>query len=295
MKRRTIPFLLLSIALIACSALPSSVSAIAQAAADSSGSSYISQVADFDDADSNKADFIGCMKTAAAAALIEANSGKLLLSGNSNSRLPMASTTKTMTALVVIENCDLDETVEVTADAAGTEGSSMYLSCGERLSVRDLLYGLMLLSGNDAAVALAVHVGGTVESFVRIMNDRAAKLGLTNTHFVTPNGLHDAEHYTTAYKLALIGAEALKNETFRQIVSTQYYTAETGDRVRTMKNKNALLWDYGNAVGIKTGLYICGGTLFAVRCGTRRYAACWGRIELQANVRRCARNAQFRL
>lgn len=142
-----------------------------------------------------------------------------------------------MTALVVIENCDLDETVEVTADAAGTEGSSMYLSCGEKLSVRDLLYGLMLLSGNDAAVALAVHVGGTVESFVRIMNDRAAKLGLTNTHFVTPNGLHDAEHYTTAYELALIGAEALKNETFRQIVSTQYYTAETGDRVRTMKIK----------------------------------------------------------
>ena len=253
MKRRTIPFLLLCIALIACSALPSSVSAIAQAAADSSGSSCISQAADFDDADSNKADFIDCMKTAAAAALIEANSGKLLLSGNSNSRLPMASTTKTMTALVVIENCDLDETVEVTADAAGTEGSSMYLSCGEKLSVRDLLYGLMLLSGNDAAVALAVHVGGTVESFVRIMNDRAAKLGLTNTHFVTPNGLHDAEHYTTAYELALIGAEALKNETFRQIVSTQYYTAETGDRVRTMKNKNALLWDYGNAVGIKTG------------------------------------------
>ena len=253
MKRRTIPFLLLSIALIACSALPSSVSAIAQAAADNSGSSCISQVADFDDADSNKADFIDCMKTAAAAALIEANSGKLLLSGNSNSRLPMASTTKTMTALVVIENCDLDDTVEVTADAAGTEGSSMYLSCGERLSVRDLLYGLMLLSGNDAAVALAVHVGGTVESFVRIMNDRAAKLGLTNTHFVTPNGLHDAEHYTTAYELALIGAEALKNETFRQIVSTQYYTAETGDRVRTMKNKNALLWDYDNAVGIKTG------------------------------------------
>lgn len=253
MKRHTIPFLLLCIALIACSALPSSVSAIAQAAADNSGSSCISQVADSDDADSNKADFIDCMKTAAAAALIEANSGKLLLSGNSNSRLPMASTTKTMTALVVIENCCLDETVEVTADAAGTEGSSMYLSCGERLSVRDLLYGLMLLSGNDAAVALAVHVGGTVESFVRIMNDRAAKLGLTNTHFVTPNGLHDAEHYTTAYELALIGAEALKNETFRQIVSTQYYTAETGDRVRTMKNKNALLWDYGNAVGIKTG------------------------------------------
>ena len=133
MKRRTIPFLLLSIALIACSVLPSSVSAIAQAAADNSGGSCISRVADFDDADSNKADFIDCMKTAAAAALIEANSGKLLLSGNSNSRLPMASTTKTMTALVVIENCCLDETVEVTADAAGTEGSSMYLSCGERL------------------------------------------------------------------------------------------------------------------------------------------------------------------
>ena len=161
MKRRTIPFLLLSIALIACSALPSSVSAIAQAAADNSGSSCISQVADSDDADSNKADFIDCMKTAAAAALIEANSGKILLSGNSNSRLPMASTTKIMTGLLAAEETDIDQIITVSDTCAGIEGSSMYLQAGEQLPLRDVLYGLMLCSGNDAAECIAEECAGT--------------------------------------------------------------------------------------------------------------------------------------
>lgn len=199
------------------------------------------------------------MSSASASALIEASTGKLLLKGNCDSHLPMASTTKTMTALVVLENCSMNEIVEIPREAQGVEGSSMYLKAGEKVSVEDLLYGLMLLSGNDAAVALAIHVGGSVEGFVEMMNERAELLGLQDTHFVTPNGLHDDEHYTTAYELALIGAEALKNENFRTIVSTQYHTSSTGSTSRTMKNKNALLWDYDGAVGVKTGYTMAAG------------------------------------
>ena len=201
----------------------------------------------------------GNAAAAASYALIEMNTHSVLAQTNMNSRLPMASTTKTMTALIVIENCDLDELVTVADEAVGTEGSSMYLRYDEVVSVRDLLYGLMLLSGNDAAIALAVHVGGSVEGFVEMMNGRAERMGLSNTHFVTPNGLHDNNHYTTAYELALIGAEAMKNETFREIVSTQYHTASTGSIQRTMKNKNSLLWDYEGGIGIKTGYTMAAG------------------------------------
>lgn len=201
----------------------------------------------------------GNAASAAAYALIEQNTHSVLAQANMNSRLPMASTTKTMTALIVIENCDLDELVTVADEAVGTEGSSMYLRYGEVISVRDLLYGLMLLSGNDAAIALAVHVGGSVEGFVEMMNGRAERMGLSDTHFVTPNGLHDDEHYTTAYELALIGAEAMKNEAFREIVSTQYHTSSTGSIQRTMKNKNSLLWDYEGSAGIKTGYTMAAG------------------------------------
>lgn len=197
--------------------------------------------------------------SAAAYALIEQSSGKLLKSTNENSRLPMASTTKTMTALVVLEHCKLSDMVSVPDEAVGTEGSSMYLKYGETLSVEDLLYGLMLLSGNDAAVALAVHVGGSVKGFVELMNNKAKELGLKDTHFVTPNGLHDNEHYTSALELARIGAEALKNDEFAKIVSTQYHTSSTGSVTRTMKNKNALLWDYEGALGIKTGYTMAAG------------------------------------
>ncbi len=199
------------------------------------------------------------LSSAAAYALIEQSGGKILKSSNENSRLPMASTTKTMTALVVLENCQLDEMVNVPNEAVGTEGSSMYLKYDEIISVEDLLYGLMLLSGNDAAVALAVHVGGSVEDFVKLMNEKAEALGLTDTHFVTPNGLHDDMHYTTALELAKIGAAALSNADFRKIVSTQYHTSTTGSINRTMKNKNALLWDYEGALGVKTGYTMAAG------------------------------------
>ena len=190
---------------------------------------------------------------AAAAVLIEARTGKILFEKNSDKHLPMASTTKTMTALIVIENCTLDEIIEIPPEAAGVEGSSMYLKKGERVSVKDLLYGLMLLSGNDAAVALAIHTAGSVPAFADMMNARAESLGLSDTHFVTPNGLHDKAHYTTAKELSLIGAEAMKNEIFREIVSTDYYVSQTGENPRTMRNKNSLLKDYPGACGIKTG------------------------------------------
>lgn len=207
------------------------------------------------------------LSSASAYALIEQSSLKPLKSFASDKRLPMASTTKTMTALVVLENCSLDELVTVSDMAVGVEGSSMYLQNGEVICVEDLLYGLMLLSGNDAAVALAIHTAGSVDEFVGMMNDRACEMGLTNTHFVTPNGLHDDEHYTTAFELAVLGAEALKNETFKTIVSTQYYTSSTGSTERVMKNKNSLLWDYDGALGIKTGYTMAAGRclLFAAQ------------------------------
>lgn len=207
------------------------------------------------------------LSSASAYAIIEQSSLKTLKSFCSDKRLPMASTTKTMTALVVLESCDLDEFVTVSDMAVGVEGSSMYLQYGEIISVRDLLYGLMLLSGNDAAVALAIHVAGSVDDFVDMMNFKADEMGLVDTHFVTPNGLHDKEHYTTAFELAVIGAEALKNEDFRTIVSTKYYTSLTGNTERVMKNKNSLLWDYDGALGIKTGYTMAAGRclLFAAK------------------------------
>lgn len=191
--------------------------------------------------------------SASACALMEAGSGRILLECNADARLPMASTTKIMTALVVIENADLDEVIEIPDEAVGVEGSSVYLVSGERISVRDLLYGLMLASGNDAAVALALHTAGSIEAFAGLMNDKAAKMGLRNTHFVTVNGLHDSEHYTTAKELMLIAREAVKNSEFKRIVTTKYHRTDSGDRVHTFKNKNSLLWSYEGAFGIKTG------------------------------------------
>lgn len=196
---------------------------------------------------------------ASAMAVIECDTGMLLYEKNKDLRLPMASTTKIMTALLTLEYCRPDEMVKISDDAVGVEGSSIYLQNGEIMSVKDLLYGLMLASGNDAAVALACKVGGSVEGFVELMNAKAAQMGFTNTHFVTPNGLHDDEHLTTAYELCLIAREALKNEFFRMIVSTKYYKTETGNVNRTFKNKNSLLWNYDGAFGVKTGYTMAAG------------------------------------
>jgi D-alanyl-D-alanine carboxypeptidase (penicillin-binding protein 5/6) len=191
--------------------------------------------------------------SASAMALIECSTGTLLAGMNENARLPMASTTKIMTALVVLENTSPDDLVKIPDEAVGAEGSSIYLRKGEEMTVRDLLYGLMLASGNDAAIALAIHTAGSVPAFADMMNARAAQMGLASTHFITPNGLHNDEHLTTAYELCLIAAEAIKTPLFREIVSTEYYEAQSGGSPRTFKNKNSLLWTYDGAFGVKTG------------------------------------------
>lgn len=200
---------------------------------------------------------------AQAAALIEASTQRVVLEHDAEKKLPMASTTKIMTALIAIERCGLDEMVAVPDAAVGTEGSSMYLRTGEKLSMRDLLYGLMLTSGNDAAVAIAVHIGGSVEQFADLMNKRARQLGCLNTHFVTPNGLHRDDHYTTALDLARITTAAMQNETFRTVVGTTYYQTTTGDHIRYVKNKNRTLWQYEGGCGVKTGYTKASGRCLA--------------------------------
>ena len=188
--------------------------------------------------------------SAKGAVLIESRTGKVLYAKNAHEKLPMASTTKIMTALLAIENGNLSDIIETDASAYGTEG---YLDYEEKISLKDLLYGLMLSSGNDAAVAIAVHIGKGTNKFAEMMNARAKSIGALNTNFVTPNGLHDENHYTTAYDLARITAVAMKSPVFREIVSTQYYRAETGAKPRTFKNKNRILWEYDGGSGVKTG------------------------------------------
>ena len=189
-------------------------------------------------------------------AVIEAGSLRLLKGENVSARLPMASTTKAMTALVVIENTpDLNAVVTVPDIAVGVEGSSIYLRKGEHLTVKELLYGLMLRSGNDAAVTLAVNTSGSVEAFADKMNEKARSLGLTDTNFVNPHGLSAKDHYTSAYDLAVIAATALRNPVFREIVSTKFITVESrdGGETRYFANKNKILYNYEGATGVKTG------------------------------------------
>lgn len=172
---------------------------------------------------------------------------------NSHIRLPMASTTKTMTALLVIENCVLDDVVSVTKESVGVEGSSVYLKEGDRYTVKELLYGLMLRSGNDVATALALYCGGSVENFVNMMNYRAEMLGLVDTHFTNPHGLHNDNHYTSAYDLCKLGCFAMQNNTFREIVSTSKIAVGEGEFRKVWCNKNKILSLYEGGNGIKTG------------------------------------------
>lgn len=191
--------------------------------------------------------------SAESAFLMEASSGRILLEKNADKRMEQASTTKIMTALVAIEAGGLDRIVTVTEAAAGTEGSSIHLKTGETLPLLELLYGLMLQSGNDAAVAIALAVDGSVDKFVQRMNDKAAALGLVNTHFQNPNGLHAPEHYTTARELALLSAAAMQNETFRTVVGTTYRVCEGCSSTRSFRNKNRFLTEYPGCNGVKTG------------------------------------------
>lgn len=193
-----------------------------------------------------------------AMATIESSTGRVLYSKNMNKRLAMASTTKIITAIVAIENCDdLDIKYEIPKEAVGIEGSSIYLRTGEHLTIRELLYGLMLRSGNDSAVAIAILVGKTLENFVSMMNNFCLKLNLKDTNIVTVNGLHDDNHYTSAYDLARVSAYALKNKIFAEIVSTKFKTIDNecggGNKLRYLKNKNKLLTTLCGADGVKTG------------------------------------------
>ncbi|MDD2648305.1 MAG: D-alanyl-D-alanine carboxypeptidase [Eubacteriales bacterium] len=191
----------------------------------------------------------------ASAVIIEETTGRVLYEQNMSARRPMASTTKVMTALVALENSSLDETVTASKNASGVPGTSIYLSIGESLTMREMLYGLMLASGNDAAVAIAEHIGGSVDGFAEMMNARAAELGLSNTCFLTPHGLPKDGHYTSAYDLAMIAREAMKSEVFREIVGTRRGRIPWHGREyeRILINKNKLLAGYSGATGIKTG------------------------------------------
>lgn len=193
--------------------------------------------------------------SAKSAVVIEQSSGEVIWEHNSEQRLPMASTTKIMTALVVLETLDLQRKIKISPDAVGIEGSSVYLYSGEELTVESLLFALLLSSANDAAAALAIEVSGSIEAFSSLMNERAASLGLENTHFKNPHGLDDPEHFTTASDLAMITREALQNKDFRRIVSTvKKVIPLNGDSgARLLLNHNKLLKSYSGAIGVKTG------------------------------------------
>lgn len=187
--------------------------------------------------------------SAQKAYVLDAVSGRVLYEKNPDQQSLIASTTKIMTALVVCEQCNVLDRMRIPKEAVGIEGSSMYLQEGEVLTIQELLYGLMLRSGNDAAVALAIYCGGTVEGFAELMNDKARNLGLKNTHFVNPNGLDAPGHYSTARDLAKLSAYAMENPVFRQTVSTK--TIKAGNRCLT--NHNKLLWRVEGSDGVKTG------------------------------------------
>lgn len=193
--------------------------------------------------------------SAHSAALILADTGELIYEKNADEPMGMASTTKLMTALVVAERCDPERIVSIPAEAVGIEGSSVYLTKGERLTVKELLYALLLSSANDASVALALTVSSSVEEFCALMNQRARELGLSQTHFVNPHGLYHREHYTTARELAILASAVLAVPLLRQIVSTKKISISLDGRPdqRLLVNHNRLLSSYEGALGMKTG------------------------------------------
>ena len=195
--------------------------------------------------------------SAKKAIVLDAQTGRVLYAHAENDRALIASTTKIMTALIICEQCNVLDRMKIPKEAVGIEGSSMYLQEGEVLTLQELLYGLMLRSGNDAAVALAIYCGGTVEGFAQLMNDKAHRLGMENTHFSNPNGLDAPDHYSTAKDMAILAAYAMENPIFRQTVSTKSVT--TGNRV--LQNHNKLLWRVEGTDGVKTGFTKAAGRI----------------------------------
>ncbi len=200
-----------------------------------------------------KAEAIGT--SAKAAILINGDTGEVIYEYNADARLPMASTTKIMTSLLLCENGDFERQIKVTAEMLRVEGSSMGLLAGDTVKLKDLLYGMMLASGNDAANVTAFVLGGTVDGFVKKMNDKAAEIGLKNTHFETPSGLDANEHYSTARDMARLAQFAMQNEEFYKAASSKSAVLEYGNPPyrRSLSNHNRLLKSFDGAVGVKTG------------------------------------------
>lgn len=202
--------------------------------------------------------------SAKAAILMHADSGRVLYEKNADEHMLIASTTKIMTAIVVLEHCELDDLVEVDSRSAGIEGSSMYLKAGESYTVEDLLYGLLLVSGNDAASALALHVADSMEEFAELMNSKAAELGMTESSFKNAHGLDEEGHYSTARDMAKLAAYCMGNEDFARIAGTVSHTV--GEQ--TLVNHNRLLREYDGCLGLKTGYTMAAGRTL-VTCAER--------------------------
>ncbi|WP_052085654.1 MULTISPECIES: D-alanyl-D-alanine carboxypeptidase family protein [unclassified Clostridium] len=184
---------------------------------------------------------------------LDVNSKSVLVENNSEIIMPMASTTKILTALVALKYGDLDKKIEISKRSAGIQGSTVGYSKGEKISLLELIYGLMLRSGNDAAIAIAEGISGSVEEFVKVMNEYALNLGLIDTHFYSPHGLDNEEHYTTAYDMALITSEAKKSDIFNRIVRSKQVDGNAYGFSRSYNNINKILWLMPFADGVKTG------------------------------------------
>ncbi|WP_053483120.1 D-alanyl-D-alanine carboxypeptidase family protein [Lysinibacillus sp. FJAT-14745] len=227
-------------------------------------------------------------------AVLDGDTGRVLFESNSDARLPIASLTKIWTALVAIENSNLQDEVVISPRAATAEGSSIYLQAGEKVTVETLLYGLMLRSGNDAATALAEHAGGSVEGFVKLMNERAVVAGLTNTVFMNPSGLHHDEHLSSARDTAEMLRIALQNKTFKKIASTVLFRANTENGM-LWENKHRLLRE-GAGVAIEIGdetqlpvnaLKSAKGSAFAGKTGFTKVAGRTLATAFQKNGQTC--------
>ncbi len=191
--------------------------------------------------------------SAKSAVAVDVRTKIILYEKNSEALLPIASTTKIMTALVGIKYGDLNKKLEISSNAANVHGSTVGYKKGEQITLKELLYGLMLRSGNDAAIAIAEGIGGTVEGFSKLMNEYALQIGLTNSHFTTPHGLDSEGHYSTAYDLALVTAAARENKLFNEIVSAKTADGKLLNFTRSFNNINKILWQLNGADGVKTG------------------------------------------
>lgn len=198
--------------------------------------------------------------------VIDRKTESILYEKDAYKQVPMASTTKIMTCIIALEKTNLNDIVTISKKAASIHGSTLGITKDAKMTMQDLLYGLMLRSGNDCAISIAEHISGSVEEFANLMNQKATELDLKNTHFVTPHGLDDDNHYTTAYELAILTNYALKNETFRKIVSCKTTTVTIGGYSKTISNTNELLGNLEGVYGVKTGFTFNAGRCLVSSC-----------------------------